>query len=252
MAILTQDNKVLVNASGDVYKTAPIIDISSTYGVTKDGGNLVSAVKNKNNANKFRGITGRYPIENGNGLEFTGGVSCSKMILTDCLGTIRHPWIFIRVKIVSAGNILFLHRSDVGYTQRMFLMVGSAGTTFNFQLGSYNRSIILPSLGTEFRFCFITSKGDALINNSYYVVYYTGSGSFGELFESYDPLVNDNIYSAKGKLALGDDSLADNFSVGSSVIRSLKIYNNMKIAPHFKTAKAIAENFVNNNVDYNG
>lgn len=74
MSILTQDSKVLVNDSGEVYKTAPIIDISSTYGVTKDGSNLVSKVKILNKPSIIRCDVGKQPIENGGGFEFSDSI----------------------------------------------------------------------------------------------------------------------------------------------------------------------------------
>lgn len=71
MSVYTQSNKILLNNAGEIIKQPPIIDISSSYGVTKDGSNLVSAVKNRNNANKFRQTVGaNQPIENGDGFAF--------------------------------------------------------------------------------------------------------------------------------------------------------------------------------------
>jgi len=67
------DNKIIRNLSEEIVKTPPIIDISSDYGVTKDGGNLVSKVKNRYNHNVFRAPSGNEPIENGDGFEFAGG-----------------------------------------------------------------------------------------------------------------------------------------------------------------------------------
>lgn len=65
-------NKIQRNASGEVLKQPPIIDISSDFGVTKDGSNLVSKVKNRYQPNVFRAPSGQEPIENGNGFEFSG------------------------------------------------------------------------------------------------------------------------------------------------------------------------------------
>jgi len=73
MSILKQNNKILKSISGEIYKEPLIIDIDSEYGVTKDGSNLVSAVKNRGNANQFIQETlSKRPIENGNGFEFNG------------------------------------------------------------------------------------------------------------------------------------------------------------------------------------
>jgi len=71
--IKSPDGKVLTNLSGEVLKTAPLIDISSSYGVTKDGSNLVSVVKTQFGAKKFIQPTGaNQPLENGSGFVFDG------------------------------------------------------------------------------------------------------------------------------------------------------------------------------------
>jgi len=72
MSLILQDNKIIRNISGEIIKTPPIIDISSSYGVTKDGSNLVSKVKNRYNSNVFRQKIGT-PSENGDGLRFDVG-----------------------------------------------------------------------------------------------------------------------------------------------------------------------------------
>ena len=77
MDILTQGGKVLTDLNGNVYKTPPIIDISSSYGVTKDGSNLVSAVKNRYNSEKYRAVSGSEPLENGDGFDFSSNKQIS-------------------------------------------------------------------------------------------------------------------------------------------------------------------------------
>lgn len=72
MGILKKNNKVLRNLSGEVLRQSDaLIDIRSTYGVTKDISNNVSKIKLYNNPSLvFRAPSGNEPTENGNGLEF--------------------------------------------------------------------------------------------------------------------------------------------------------------------------------------
>ena len=71
--ILNKDNKILRNLSGAILeKSDYLIDMRSTYGVTKNASNEVSKVNIFNNPSQiFRSDIGNEPIENGNGFEFT-------------------------------------------------------------------------------------------------------------------------------------------------------------------------------------
>ena len=70
MGILKQNDDILKDFSGEPIKQPLTIDISSDYGVTKDGSNLVSSVRNRYQPNKFIAPSGNEPVENGNGFEF--------------------------------------------------------------------------------------------------------------------------------------------------------------------------------------
>lgn len=89
MTVYTQSNKILLNNAGEAYKTAPIIDISSSYGVTKDGSNLVSAVKNRYQFEKYRASSGSEPLENGDGFDFS-----SNKQISGCKFNYLQPFIF--------------------------------------------------------------------------------------------------------------------------------------------------------------
>ena len=71
MTILKDNSKIIRNLSGEILTDSPIIDISSDFGVTKDGGNLVSKVRNRYNSNVFRAASGEEPMEAGNGFLFS-------------------------------------------------------------------------------------------------------------------------------------------------------------------------------------
>jgi len=73
MSVLKK-NKILRSVSGEILKEAPIVDISSDYGVTKDVSNIVSKVKNRYQPSNLLASTGSV-IENGDGLEFGTGVN---------------------------------------------------------------------------------------------------------------------------------------------------------------------------------
>jgi hypothetical protein len=70
------DNKILRSTSGEILtKSDALIDLRSTFGVTKDVSNNVSKVKLFNNPSQvFRAPSGNEPTENGDGFEF-GGVN---------------------------------------------------------------------------------------------------------------------------------------------------------------------------------
>ena len=72
MTFLKQNSKVLRDAAGEVlYKSDALIDLRSTFGVTKDVSNNVSKVKLFNQHSKvFRATSGNEPSENGDGFEF--------------------------------------------------------------------------------------------------------------------------------------------------------------------------------------
>jgi hypothetical protein len=75
MSIITQDSKIITNLGGEIYKQSDaLIDISSSYGVTKDGSNLVSKIKFINNPCEafMQETAANKPIENGNGVVFDG------------------------------------------------------------------------------------------------------------------------------------------------------------------------------------
>lgn len=66
-----RDNKIQRNLGGEVLRTPPTTVLSSKYGVTKDGSNLVSIWKDKTNPFNFRPHIGGEPTENGDGMELT-------------------------------------------------------------------------------------------------------------------------------------------------------------------------------------
>ena len=74
MSIIKQDNKIITNQSGEILtQSDALIDLRSTYGVTKNVSNEVSKVKLYNNPSQvFRAPSGNEPIENGDGFEFDG------------------------------------------------------------------------------------------------------------------------------------------------------------------------------------
>lgn len=74
MIIRAQDNKILRNSSGELLaKSNALIDLRSTFGITKDGSNLVSQAKLFNNPSlAFIAPSGYEPTENGDGFLFDG------------------------------------------------------------------------------------------------------------------------------------------------------------------------------------
>lgn len=143
MSVYKQNSKVIRNASGEVLKVPPIIDISSDYGVTKDGSNLVSRVKNHYQPNVFRAPSGYEPTENGSGLEMQGGKILNNKANTPRIGTKDFE---AKIKCSIIDNTALT---------RFFYIAKFPGST------SHSDYCLLPSLSTNKRlyFSFVPTGG---------------------------------------------------------------------------------------------
>jgi hypothetical protein len=136
MILRGNDTKILRAGSGEILKEPPIIDISSDYGVTKDGSNLVSAVKNRYNANVFRAPSGNEPIENGDGFEFDGVNDYMYGLKFDYTKSfIMEFWVkFNAQNLYRFGNIRNLSEAN----QYFILTTSNAGTTNYYVIPKLN------------------------------------------------------------------------------------------------------------------
>lgn len=70
------DSKIKRNFSGEILaQSDALIDLRSTFGVTKDGSNLVSQVKLFNNPSQVIRDNGSNCVENGDGFDFTANTN---------------------------------------------------------------------------------------------------------------------------------------------------------------------------------
>ena len=126
MTIYKQDTKILRNVSGEIVKQPLIIDIDSSYGVTKDGSNLVSSVKNRGNANQFLALSGDEPTENGNGFEFGGN---KQLVLGQTFNYLKsyifEAWLYLTA--YNSYNIFFSVWNNNDVTNTMFFRETQSG-----------------------------------------------------------------------------------------------------------------------------
>lgn len=241
MTVYTQSNKILLNNAGEIIKQPPIIDISSSYGVTKDGSNLVSAVKNRNNANKFRQTVGaNQPTENGDGFAFNN---------TD---TLRSHFGAIPDLVTSPYCIEFWGKITAPATNyHTFYQYGNAPGSYELFLRYFDNSCLeirsgntilrLPpvtlSLNTYYHF-FINFRPHTNIHDQHYLgVFINGVlkyktlnrvylehnivksemvlGNFGRGITTTDRSLNGNI--AAFCMVLESMIIIDNFTVGQQV-----------------------------------
>lgn len=261
MSVIIQNNSILKSIGGEVYKQPPLIDLSSSYGVTKDGSNFVSSVKTRNKPTLIRALSTNKPIENGNGFEFSGSPLYPDLTLGDFGETIKHPWIFCRFKLTASGECSVISRypfnSTPLYNKWMFIGFRAVFGNAIFNIGAVNGIggltfswSTMPIINKEYRFVFMTVRGSVNPNLFFYTYGINDTKVFGETFIQYFQDVDDGYQNDAGQLNLGD-FYGLNFS-SSNALRSLKILNNIKIPPSYSVCKAIANNFLINNIDYDG
>lgn len=142
MSLLTLNSKFVNINKNRILSDLNVLDISSTYGVTKDGSNLVDKVKNRLN-DGFEILSNGYdPTENGNGFEFNStdnlktGIS-SKYNISLKSFTIAF-WVYIDT-IAASGSVIFTLGEDIsGGAGEMYMRLRSSTAedlTLTFKTG---------------------------------------------------------------------------------------------------------------------
>ena len=237
MAVYTQNNKILLNNAGEAYKTAPIIDISSSYGVTKDGSNLVSAVKNRYYPNKFRQTVGaNQPIENGDGFAFnnTDTLRSHFGAIPDLVTSPYCIEFWGKITATSANYHTFYQYGNAPGTNELFMRYfDNSGLRINPGSAELQIPLVTLSLNTYYHFFINLRTHVNMVDQHYLGVFINGVLKFKILSRQY---LEHNI--VKSEMVLGnfgrgittpDRSLKGNIAAFCMVLESMINIDNFTV-----------------------